>query len=293
MEILVIFNPVAGIKNNNELREIKNFLSDNYLNYKLVQTTVDIGPYDILAKENKNYKTIICCGGDGTVSETIRGMHNYSYESNLLIAPIGTSNEVAQNLGLKDDDLANVLNRLFKEDISTLDYGLINDNNTFTYALTFGNFTEVTYNTPQKMKNWLGFRAYILYGFLTFRKIKTYKIDVKSAQTNTNGTYLFGAISNSTTVGQIINYKHDDISLCDGMFEVLLMKKPNNVKELRLIITGLIQSDYDNDMFTTFKTNALTIKSKDNIDWNTDGELAGSYKALTAKNLHKKINLIV
>ena len=293
MKILVIDNPVAGLNESDELESIENFLEKNSLDYKLYETTKDKGPYEILSNIDNSYETIITCGGDGTVSETIRGMHDYSFESNLLIVPTGTSNEIAQNLGLNEDSLTNVLKRLLKNKVSTLDYGIINDNKTFTYALTFGNFTDVTYKTPQKMKNWLGFQGYILYGFLSFRKIKTYETKIKSKDHNFSGNYLFGAISNSKTIGNVIHYDSDTISLCDGKFEVLLIKKPNNLKEIRLIISGLIQNDYSDKIFTTFKTDELTIKSKNNIDWNTDGELAGSCKDITVKNLHKRINLLV
>lgn len=293
MKVLVIFNPAAGLRESNEIEIIKDFLNRHNFDYTLFKTTIEEGPYEILSKNKNNHETIIACGGDGTVSETIRGMHSFSYDCPLLVVPIGTSNEIAQNLGLKNDSLNNILNRLFKNDILQLDYGLINDNDTFTYALTFGNFTEVTYKTPQKMKNWLGYRAYVLYAFLSFRKIKSYKIKVKSNEVELNGNYLFGAISNSITIGNVVQYDEENISLCDGKFEVLLISEPENIKELRLIIKGLILKEYDNEAFTVFKTNNLTVQSKVDIDWNIDGEFAGSYKNITIANLHKKINLFV
>ena len=293
MKILVIYNPVAGITKSNELETIEAFLTNNNLTFDLEKTTIENGPSVILSKQNKDYKAIVACGGDGTVSETINGMHKYKYDCPLLIVPTGTSNEIAQNLGFTDESIDIVLNRLLQNEISTLDYGLINENNTFTYALTFGNFTEVTYKTPQQMKNWLGYRAYLLYGFLTFRKVKSYRLKIKTNNINISGNYVFGAISNSKSIGNIVHYDENEISLCDGKFEVLLISKPTTVKELRLIITGLIQNKYTNEMFTIFTTNKIKIQSKNNINWNTDGEFGGAYKNLTVSNLRKKIKLLV
>lgn len=293
MKVLVIFNPKAGLKNNSEIDTIQDFLNNNKIEYDLITTTIDKGPYKILSNKDDVYDVIIACGGDGTVSETIHGMHDFSYTCPLLILPIGTSNELAQNLGIKDYSLTNTLNNIFNNNIKTMDYGLIENVTTFIYALTFGNFTEVTYKTPQKMKNWLGFRAYVLYAFLSFRKIKTYRLKIKANQMVLSGNYVFGAISNSATIGSILHYPKDDISLSDGVFEVLLISKPNSIKEIRLILTGLIQKDYSSQMFTTFQTDKMTIESKNDIAWNTDGEYAGTYKKIHVKNLNKKIKLLV
>lgn len=293
MKYIVIFNPEAGVKKDNERETIEEYLESESLDFDFYETTVDEGPYEILSKLDCEVDTIITCGGDGTISQTIRGMHKYEFNCPLLVLPLGTSNEIAQNLGLQDDGITNVLSRLSDREIIELDYGLINDNKTFTYALTFGNFTQVTYETPQKMKNWLGFRAYILYGFLSFRKIKTYRIILSANNMNISGNYLFGGISNSSTVGNIFHYDKDSISLRDGKFEVLLISKPKGIKQLRLILQGLIQEDYDNEMFTTFKSSHINISSTSAIDWNTDGEFAGSYTDLEVKNIQKSIKLIV
>lgn len=293
MKTLVIYNPASGLKKKNELQMIEGYLQSQKYDYDLFETTLEEGPFEILSKVDNDCDTIITCGGDGTVSQTLRGMHNFAFTCPLLILPLGTSNEIAQNLGLKDDSLLKVLHRLEDPEIINLDYGLISDDKTFTYALTFGNFTEVTYNTPQKMKNWLGYRAYILYGFLSFRKIKNYRVRFTYDQANVSGNYLFGSISNSATVGNVFHYEDDSMSLCDGLFEVLLISRPRSVKELRLILMGLIQNDYSSEMFTTFKAKKLTVSSKSDIDWNVDGEFAGSYKKLEVSNIHKGINLII
>lgn len=193
MKYTVIYNPKSGLRKNRELETIEFYLKREKLEYEIHETTIDEGPYEILSKVNKDrIETIIACGGDGTVSQTIHGIHIFKIDCSLLILPLGTTNEIAQNLGLKEDSIENVLARLIDPEMFLYDYGLINDKKTFTYALTFGNFTQVTYETPQKMKNWLGYRAYILYGFLSFRKIKTYALSISTNDTTKSGKYLFG-----------------------------------------------------------------------------------------------------
>lgn len=293
MKVIVIFNPASGLRKNNEFEMISDFLKNREIDFDIVETTIEVGPYQILSKVVEAYDSIITCGGDGTISETIRGIHDFGFKLPLLIVPIGTSNEIAQNLGLGDDSLLKILNRLVENKTTCVDYGVVNNKDTFTYALTFGNFTDVTYKTPQKMKNWMGYRAYLLYGFLSFRRVKSYRLQLESNDYKISGNYLFGTISNSATIGNIIRYDKDSFSLSDGEFEVLLISKPRSVKEIRLIIIGLLQNDYTSEMFTTFKSNQLSIKSQDEIDWNIDGEFAGTYNKLDVNNIHQKIKIII
>ncbi len=293
MTVLVIFNPKAGISKNNEREIIENYLKENNYDYEFHLTEIDFGPFEILESLEHKYDLIITCGGDGTISHTIHGMHTYLWNCPLLIVPIGTTNEISQNLGLDKNDLVKTLSLIEEMNYKEVDYGLMNENKTFTYALTFGNFTEVTYNTPQKIKNWLGYRAYILYGFLSFRRIKTYRVQIKSDNARVSGNYVFGAISNSTSMGNIIHFDEKEVSLSDGLFEVLLISKPNSVKELRLILSGMMQNNYENEMFTVFKSKTLNIMSKEKIDWNIDGEFGGTYDEIVVENLQKSIKLIV
>ena len=291
MQHLLIYNPASGIKQKNELNQIKAYLKANNLRYNLFQTSLEIGPMEIISTASKDFDKIIVAGGDGTISQTILAMHTNKLSLPLLILPVGTSNEIAQNLNLKTGDIENVLDRLNSNTTKNLDYGL--DSLTFVYALTFGNFTEVSYQTPQKLKNLLGFRAYIMYAFLSFRKIKSYRLSFCNDEVRISGNYIFGAISNSESVGSVFKYNKEAVSLYDGKFEVLLISKPKSIKELRLILTGIISQDYTSEMFTTFKTKKLNIKSKVFIDWNIDGEFAGQLNELKVENLNQGIRLII
>lgn len=293
MKCLIIYNPKSGMTEKNELDAILNYVNENKWNYRLYLTEADLGPNEILGKESPDVEVIISCGGDGTISQTISGMHKNNFKCPLLVVPSGTTNEISQNLGLDNEDITDVLQRLDDFDVVEVDYGLINNDKTFTYALTFGNFTEVTYKTPQTLKNWIGYRAYVLYGFLTFRKIYSYHIALKTEDINISGNYVFGAISNSKSMGNIFKFDEHQFALDDGVFEVLLIKKPRSVKDLRLILKGMIDNNYEGKMFTTLKAKNIKIRSGSIIDWNIDGEFGGSHKEIEIKNLHKKIKLIV
>lgn len=293
MKHLLIFYPTSGIKNKNELNNIETYLRSNNFDYILHKTLLENGPMEIIASVKGSFDRVIVAGGDGPISQTILAMHTNAVKCPLLVVPVGTSNEISQNLYLKKGNINDVLLRLNNNEIKKFDYGLVNKSLTFVYALIFGNFTQVSYKTLQKLKNLLGFRAYIMYGLLTFRKNKSYRLSFCNDEIRVSGSYIFGSISNSERVGTIFKYNKDTFSLQDGKFEVLLISKPRNIKEIRLIVTGIINHDYSSEMFTTFKTSKLEIKSKVFIDWNIDGEFAGSLNEIEVINLNKKMRLIV
>lgn len=296
MKALLIYNPKSGVKKRDEYDRILSYLKEESIDYDLHETLPDFGPYEILEmlKDHRDdYDVIISSGGDGTISHTVHGMHCHEFHCPLLILPTGTTNEIAQNLHIDELELEDILARLHAMKTKKFDYGQVDRKQTFVYALTFGNFTEVTYRTPQKMKNWLGYRAYVLYGFVTFRKIHSYHIAVKTPNLNFSGEYVFGAISNSKSMGNIFHFDPETYALDDGEFEVLFIKKPRSVKDLRQILHGMIQNDYSGKMFVTFKASELSIRSSKPIAWNIDGEYGGDKKTIEIKNRHQSIELVI
>ena len=84
------------------------------------------------------------------------------------------------NLFFSNTNFDYIVQNLFKGTITEVDIGLSNNDKIVSYALSFGNFTDVTYKTPQKLKNYLGYKAYILFGFLTFRRIKSVRSECRT-----------------------------------------------------------------------------------------------------------------
>ena len=71
----------------------------------------------------------------------------------------------------------------------------------FVYIAAFGLFTDVSYETNQDLKNILGHAAYILEGTQRIFNIKSYKLRVISEEAELEGEFIFGMVSNSTSVG--------------------------------------------------------------------------------------------
>jgi len=131
-----IINPASGGGRINKVQEkLKERLKDLGIAGEFVKSTGagDISKLTRMAIE-KDYKTIVAVGGDGTINEIINAMAGNTKVA-LGIIPLGSSNELAAMLGINDWQSA--CNILAARKIEEVDLGLIN-NNVFVTAVTIG-----------------------------------------------------------------------------------------------------------------------------------------------------------
>ena len=278
------------MQRSNELQTIENALDKQKIQYTLFKTETNKGPLELLSNYDERFDTILVAGGDGTLSEVVQGMQKNKIDAPLQIIPTGTTNELASNF-LPDKPLETIVDNLFSGDILSIDVGITDQNETVSYALSFGNFTEVTYRTPQKLKNLLGYKAYILFGFISFRRIKSYLMEITSSDRVIKDTFVFGVVSNTNTVGNVIVFDPESIQFDDGFYEVLLIKKPKTIAQLRDILKSLKKQSYDNDLFIQFKTDMITFESTKDIAWNHDGEFGGKSKTKELNIIQKRLKI--
>ena len=164
---------------------------------------------------------------------------------------------------------------------------------TFVYIAAFGLFTDVSYETRQDMKNALGHMAYIAEGMKRLSAIKDYPIKVTHGGKNIEGNFIFGMITNSISVGGFKGITGKNIALDDGLFEVTLIRKPENPMELNRIIAALLNPKVDSDYMYCFKTDSLVVESEEEISWTLDGEYGGSHTRVEIENKHLALQICV
>ena len=162
----------------------------------------------------------------------------------------------------------------------------------FTYVAAFGLFTEVSYDTPQPLKNILGHFAYILEGVISLATIRSYHLKVEVDGELIEDTFIYGQISNSTSVGGVMDIGRTGVQLDDGLFEVLLFRMPTNPIELNEIITALMRQTIDDCPRIYFRrASRVRVLSEEPIAWTLDGEAGGETTDATAEILPHAIAL--
>ncbi len=221
-----------------------------------------------------SHNLTVVSGGDGTLNEAVNGYMAIENKTALGYIPFGSTNDFSQSVGipLKPEIAAETA---ISGAPFFCDLGCLNGRY-FTYVAAFGSLAEVSYNTSQNTKNALGFGAYLLKGLTTLPVMKSFDIEFETVERKGNGNYLIGLITNSSHVAGAKNII-ENIALDDGLFEVILVKKPQSAAEINKIIGHLLKREFDNEYIDCFKTSAIKITSDQPLSWTLDGENGGSH----------------
>ena len=290
-KLLFVFNPKSGMGliKNNLLDIVDVMVKAGY--DPTVYPTQSRGDATRKVKEDgANYERIVCSGGDGTLDEVVTGMVEANLSLPLGYIPAGSTNDFARTLGIPND-MVKAAEIAVGEHVFPCDVGQFGDD-TFIYIAGFGAFTEISYDTPQELKNVLGHAAYILSAAKSLASIPSYVMQVEANGEVIQGKFIYGMITNSLSVAGFKGLTGKDVELDDGEFEVTLIKSPNNPIELSEIVeylTGLIS---ETKMVYTFKASDIILRSRSSVSWTLDGEDGGEHWNVEIKNHHKKINIL-
>ena len=237
------------------------------------------------------YDLIVCCGGDGTFNSTVTSLICANNQTPVGYIPSGSTNDFARTVGLNGTAI-DIAKQIMAGLPNTLDIGSFNDSY-FSYVASFGAFTEVSYTTPQDLKNKLGHLAYVLEGVKDISTLKPCHMKIVNGDTEIEGNYIWGAVCNSTSIGGLIRLNQALIDLNDGLFEVMLIKAPKTIIDLTKIIVSITTQVYDPDVVQFFQANEISIYPETDIPWSLDGEYAPGSKEIHIKNIHNAFQLIL
>lgn len=289
--LLLIMNPCAGTKKANKyLTDILVLFGKNGYN-NTVYLTEAAGDAKRYAKENaSNFDLIVAIGGDGTFNEIVAGVLKSGADVEIGYIPAGSTNDFANSLKLSKNILkaaADIMDGTAEE----IDMGSFNGR-IFSYVASFGAFTEVSYKTPQNVKNTLGHLAYAFEGIKDIANLKSKHLRFVADGIVIEDDFVFGAICNSTSVGGVINLDPKIVDLSDGMLELLLIRLPKDLFELNEIVIALSTKKYNTKMITFMSAKSITIETPENINWTLDGEYAYGEEVIRVENINKAIRFI-
>lgn len=290
--VLIIMNPCSGTKKANKYLTdiVQVFTVNDYI--PTVLTTTKRGDGTLYAKSYADkVNLIVCIGGDGTFNEVVSGVIQSGVRVPIGYIPAGSTNDFANSLHLSKGIVAAARDIVQGEPVS-FDSGMFNDR-IFSYVASFGAFTKTSYATPQNVKNALGHLAYVLDGITSIASIRSEHMVFEINGVRYEDDYIFGAISNSTSVGGVLNLKPELVDMSDGEFEVLLVKSPKDLVELAAIVHLLTTQNYEDSMITFVNASEVIIHADKNTSWSLDGEYQEGAEEIKVSNLHHAIDLVM
>lgn len=292
-KMLFIMNPYAGqrkaVKNLAQMLEIF-----NRAGYE-VNTYMTAGPGDgerMAALRGPESDLVVCCGGDGTFNETVAGVLSAGADVPVGYIPAGSTNDFASSLGLSLDNVQ-AARDIVEGRERTVDVGLFADRY-FSYVASFGAFTRASYATPQSLKNVLGHTAYILGGIAEITQLKSEHVRMELPDGRVmEDDFLFGAVSNSTSVAGVLTLAPDRVDMSDGKLEIMLVKVPKDVVELGELVTALQKQTYNCAAMTFLSTESVKVYASSHMDWTLDGEHQAGLEKVEIRCVHKAVRVMV
>ena len=290
-KMLFVMNPYSGTRRANK------YLTDivalfNGAGYEVtIHMTAGQGDATRVVEERCADKDlIVCCGGDGTFNETITGLLRAGKKIPVGYIPAGSTNDFAVSLKLSPNIMQAAQDIVDGEPVAC-DMGKFGERY-FSYVASFGAFTRATYTTPQSIKNMLGHTAYLLEGINELSQIRNEHVRLEIDGEVVEDDFLFGAISNSTSLGGILKLNPELVDMSDGQMEILLVRAPQNLTELAECLQALQAQKYNCAMITFQSAKKIRIFANPFMPWTLDGERDDGHEQVDVENIHHAIHIV-
>lgn len=290
-KMIFLFNPRSGREQiKNQLMGILDyFCSRGY--FPAVYVTQNAEDAGKIAEEyGEDTELFVCSGGDGTLNGVVSGLMRIEKRPALGYLPSGSTNDYARSLQIPGD-LKQAAEAAIESQVSRVDIGKFGENKYFVYIAAFGAFTEVSYMTPQDKKNILGHQAYILESVKHLASLKSHRMKVEWEEGMIEGEFIFGMVTNTTSVGGFKGLVPRDVAFDDGLFEALFIRTPKTPADLTNIVSYMFLKEEENEYVFRFRTSKLMVTAEAEVPWVLDGEYGGSPKEVCVENLHGAIEL--
>ncbi|HIQ58009.1 MAG TPA: diacylglycerol kinase family lipid kinase [Candidatus Merdivicinus intestinavium] len=246
---------------------------------------------DYLTENACGYEMLVSSGGDGTLNETINGLMACSAPPILSYLPAGTVNDFASSLKIPKD-MAEAARLLENGVPRRVDLGLFGEQY-FSYVAAFGAFTDVAYQTPQAAKQVWGRLAYLVEGVKRLPSLRSYHMKLSADGFELEDDFLYGMVSNSTSVGGFRFHEQLGVSMDDGVLELALVRFPKNLSEQQAVINALLKQEAVPGLVYLRRVSHLHIVSEVPVPWTLDGEFGGEVQELDVRCCPQALEILV
>ena len=291
-DLLFIYNPRAGKGSiGTHLGDIVDIFTNG--GYRVtVYPTKCHGDGEVVARQwCDRFDRIVCAGGDGTLDEIVTGVMAAGAGMPIGYLPTGSTNDFGRSIGIPKS-IRRAAQTAVSDNLFRCDLGKFNSRY-FVYVAAFGLFTDVTYETDQNMKNIFGYTAYLAEAVKRLPSIRSIPLRITYDDNVISDNFLVGLVTNSDSVGGIKGITGPDVKLDDGIFEVLLVRAPDNILEFNLIAPAIIDRRIKSDNVICLQCSNLLIESDEPIAWTLDGEFGGLVDRAEIENMHEAVEFVV
>lgn len=225
--VLVIFNPVAGIRRKLQFEHVLDALEEKGCRV-LTKPTGKRGDAEAFAAAitPDEVDVVVAAGGDGTINEVLNGLQGSPIPFGII--PLGTANVLAAEVGLMLD-ADHVAETIANGEPTDIYLGSVNDRVFITMAGA-GFDAHVVAGVGSKLKRWLGKGAYVwrslveLFAFpFGYYDVTIDGVNLRAASVVVCNAHFYGGTFTCAP----------DARLHDGTLHVCLFRKPGALSAMR------------------------------------------------------------
>ncbi len=139
----------------------------------------------------------------------------------------------------------------------------------------------------------MGHLAYLLEGVKDLSTLRPYRATVTTEEEIFDGSFLFGAVTNATSVGGLMKLNKDHVVLDDGLFELLLIPNPTSMSGLQELIRALVLQDFTGSGVVFRHVPAVTVTTPEGFPWTLDGEYGSGAGQVEIRVLNRRLNFLL
>ena len=295
--LLLIINPIAGKRHavDYQPKIVEKFKEADY-DVQVRYTEIDKNAYYVTKQYGMGNDIIVCCGGDGTLKETICGVMELNLDAKIGYIPCGTTNDFAHSLNIPTDYEDAVETIIEGKKTIAVDIGDFKGQEQFIYVACFGNFCDVSYKAKQTLKNKVGRAAYYWETVKEVHKIKGYKAKVECDDGEViEGKFFYGGVSNSYSVAGFPVLQKAGVEFDDGFHELALIKMPKNPMQLVSILKAMFvtRDVIDNDYLVVKRGKNFKFSFENQVNWTLDGENGGFHDFVEVSTCENAVEIFV
>lgn len=271
---LLIINPAAGSRSAPEVKEaIEKWFDQTQYDFTIYETTGEEDLPKVVSDYLKDdqFDLILAAGGDGTISEVANGVAGSGEP--LGIIPVGTSNAIAQELGLplEIDPVCQIYaNNPRKRSFDAI---LIEGHHYLLHA-SVGINAQIM-NTSRELKNQYGMLAYIwtLVSELRRQPLNTYLLTIDGEDHRVEGIELL--LANAAALGIPSLHWGEQIEPDDGIVDVCIVQPQSFADYFRVFLDILLRRPNEDRFINYLKArDTIVVKTgeAEEIDTSGDGE---------------------
>ncbi len=289
-KMLLIVNPCSGRTRSRKTIDeiISRELTDVY-DITVVKTKCKSDATELVKSMASSFDVVACAGGDGTLNEVVNGIMCCENRKPILYIPNGTTNDFSKVIGVPHT-VRGISALAISGEKNYCDVGSFNERY-FICTASFGYGVNASLSTSQEMKNKFGHVAYIMSALTKLTDIKPFEMEIECDGKDYSGKYIFGSVTNTTSVGGVFKLRRNTVRLNDGKFEIILVPAVKSVAEVPSLLNKLRSQKYDGESVIFLQADNIRFKSKDCPDWLIDGENAGALENVAIRNNKHAIEL--